>query len=159
MTSMVSALKNQYSRFALALLDLENSVSHYDKVEKHLKYGSRITFYSTMIFVIYSIVALFLACGKESTRKSGYCILALASFVLLLAATGFMFWIFGVAESSGFCGALRDINTGNIEVMTARDANQDFVNFVRSCIMEDSSVDYKQTVLTTSTSKTYYNDF
>ena len=123
MTSVVSSLKEQYARFALALLDLEHSVGHYDKFEKHLKYGSRITLYSTMVFVILAMMAVFLACGKEGARRGGYCVLALASLVLLLAATGFMFWIFGVAETSAFCGALRDVNTGNIEVMTARDAN------------------------------------
>ena len=71
-----------------------------------------------MVFMILILLATFLACGKESARKTGYCVLALACLILLLATTGFMFWIFGVAEGSGFCGALRDVNMGKIEVMT-----------------------------------------
>lgn len=99
-------------------------MDHYDKFEKHLKYGSRITFYSTIPFIVFALIALgFGFSSDEETRKKGYCALAVAALVLLLMACGFMFWIFGVAEISGFCGALRDINTGNIEVMTARDAN------------------------------------
>jgi cytosine/uracil/thiamine/allantoin permease len=122
---------------------LEHSVGHYDKFEKHLKYGSRITLYSSIAFVVFALVALFMACGKESARKTGYCVLALASLVLLLIAAGFMFWIFGVAESSAFCGALRDVNKGELEVMTSRNVSEDFLNFVKSCILEDPSVDYR----------------
>lgn len=96
-----------------------------------------------MVFVLFGLLALFMACGKEGARKTGYCLLAIASLVLLLAATGFMFWIFGVAESSAFCGALREVNRGNLEVMTSRNVSEDFLNFVKSCIVEDPSVNYR----------------
>lgn len=96
-----------------------------------------------MVFVVFGLIALLMACGSESVRKNGYCMLVIASLVLLLAATGFMFWIFGVAESSAFCGALRDVNEGKLEVMTSRNVSEDFLNFVKSCIVEDKSVDYR----------------
>lgn len=96
-----------------------------------------------MVFVIFGLLAFFMACGKEGTRRTGYCLLVIASLVLLLAATGYMFWIFGVAESSAFCGALRDVNRGELEVMTSRNVSEDFLNFVKSCIVEDKNVDYR----------------
>ena len=89
-----------------------------------------------MVFMILILLAMFMACGKESARRTGYCVLALASLILLLAATGFLFWIFGVAEGSGFCGALREVNRGNLEIMTDRDVSPDFVNFVERCVLQ-----------------------
>lgn len=130
MTTIMKSINAHYARFSAYLLGFLTQYDHYDKFEKHLKYGSRITLYSTIAFIVLAALALIFACGAESARKTGYVFAALASLVLLLIAVGFMFWIFGVAEASGFCGALRAVNSGDTSVLTAHGASADFVTFV-----------------------------
>ena len=37
----------------------------------------------------------------------------IACCVLIIISIAYIFWIFGLAEISGLCGIIRDINTGN----------------------------------------------
>ena len=41
----------------------------------------------------------------------------IACLLLIIICIAFIFWNFGIAEVSGLCGILREINTGNIDII------------------------------------------
>ena len=78
----------------------------------HLKYGRRFTFYSTIPLLCLFIISILLSICKKG-KKFAHSMMILSCLVLITIALGFIFWIFGVAEISGLCGVLRDVNTKN----------------------------------------------
>ena len=80
----------------------------------HLKYGKRITTYSTIPLLFLFFLSIFLSICKKG-KKFAYLVMIFSCLVLILISLGFIFWIFGVAEISGLCGIIRNINTKNLK--------------------------------------------
>ena len=78
----------------------------------HLKHGRRIATYSTIPLLFLFILSIFLSICKKG-KKFAYFAMIVGCLVLILISLGFIFWIFGVAEISGLCGIIRNINTKN----------------------------------------------
>ena len=66
----------------------------------------------------------------------------IACLLSITIALGFIFWIFGVAELSGVCGALKKVNTGNTEYILDLGASEKIKSFLDSCNLENSKGDY-----------------
>ena len=83
----------------------------------------------------------------------------IACLVLIVIALGFIFWVFGAAEISGICGILREINTGNTEIITNLGGNPALKSFADSCIVENGKNDFITKTMPDQSALNLYNDF
>ena len=80
-----------------------------------------------MILFLIAIVLGFM----KKTRRAGHFVMIIACLVLIVAA-----------EISGVCGILREINTGNTEIITNLGGNPALKSFADSCIVENGKNDF-----------------
>lgn len=104
------------------------------KFDGHIKKGGRTTVYSTIPLLVLFLFAIIFGFSKKS-RKVGYFIMIIACLVLITIALGYIFWIFGIAEVSGVCGIVREINRGNTDIITNLGGSQTLKSFADSCIV------------------------
>lgn len=93
--------------------------------------------YSTIPLIVLFLIAIILSFSKGS-KKAAYFFLIVACLVLIVMTLGFIFWIFGIAEVSGMCGIIREVNTGNTDILTRLGASPSVKSFVDSCFLENS---------------------
>ena len=114
---------------------------HVTKFDGHLQKGGRTAFYSVIPLMLLFLAAIILGFMKK-TRRAGHFVMIIACLVLIVIALGFIFWVFGAAEISGVCGILREINTGNTEIITNLGGNVALKSFADSCIVENGKNDF-----------------
>ena len=108
-----------------------------------------------MILFLAAIILGFM----KKTRRAGHFVMIIACLVLIVIALGFIFWVFGAAEISGVCGILREINTGNTEIITNLGGNVALKSFADSCIVENGKNDFVTKTMPNQSALNLYNDF